>query len=195
VKEALPLLSEEGRTSLEKYRSLIQKTKARSTGSPAKARLWWDAAVLMREDGHLFRGTSADFHGALWHGAEFTLRWQRLSGFLPEIPGEDKRPKQPVFLLPTAGEKQRLAATAEDHTVSRHVLCLAAAHALEGAKFLTEGTEEKARMLNTAGWWLQDINNAAADRIYYRIEKSFANTPTGAAILAKHWFVGYLEPW
>jgi hypothetical protein len=187
VKEARRLLTGEQRGWMETYYSALRKATNRKATPADRAAAWWEAAVAMLENGPSFRGTEADFHVYPWYGEKSALRPQRVSGFYFEGWGENS-PKQKVFIAPTAKEKQRLAATAPHHALSSLTRSLAASHALKGASLLLDGSDKKAKLLNAAGWWLQDIDNRAADRIYFRIEKSFSETETGRNILSKRWF-------
>ncbi|HEX2748590.1 MAG TPA: hypothetical protein VHM91_11370, partial [Verrucomicrobiales bacterium] len=100
-----------------------------------------------------------------------------------------------LFLATSAGERRRLAASAAQHARPARTRTIAAFHLLKGAALLPSGSDEKAKMLNNAGWLLQDIDTPAADRIYFQIERSLSGTPAGSAILKKKWFLGYIDPW
>ena len=71
---------------------------------------------------------------------------------------------------------------------------VAASHLLKAADLLPDKSEEKARTLNTAGYWLQDLDNPAADKIFVRL-KALSGTATGKAAAKKRWFTGYTHPW
>ena len=154
----------------------------------------------MLDSGHLFRGTEDDFHKPSEDAPEWTVRPQRLRGtYLPEMDYSVENPvtpkKTPVFIPATAGEKKRLAATARQHTLPVRTRMVAAGHLQKAAALLPDGTEKKARLLNTVGYWLQDIDNPAADKIYAQLTRSCAGTPTAKAAAAKRWFTGRANPW
>ena len=195
VNEGRPLLGEESRQSMGDYIALAVKAEDKKVSAEDRARAWREAAVLMLEHGHYFRGTEQDFHLPENDSGDWTVRPQRSAGVWDAPGTPDEKPgKRPVFIPVTAAEKKRLAATAKHHAKPMRTRMIAVSHLLKAADLLTNGSEEKARVLNVAGFWLQDIDNPAADKIYNRIEKDYANTPTGQAILAKRWFTGDESP-
>jgi hypothetical protein len=155
----------------------------------------------MKDEGHRFRGTEDDHHRPTEDG-DHTVRPQRLSGkYSPEggdPDPESKEPKpakRPVFIPATEDEKKRLAATAKHHVKAMRTRVVGAGHLMAAAALMPNGSEQKARALNTAGWWLQDIDNPAADKIYSQIEKTCSGTRTGKAVIKKHWFIGETSPY
>ncbi len=199
VKDGRPLLTEEERKLMEDYIAFAVKAEDKNVSATDRAKAWWDAADLMLDSGHEFRGTEADFHRPQNDSGDWTVREQRVAGtFNPEPyadPAEKKPVRKPVFIPATATEKKRLAATAKQHAKPMRTRMVAIGHLLKAAGLLPEGTEEKARALNTAGYWLQDIDNPAADQIFARISNAYAATPTGKAVVKKRWFTGYTNPW
>ena len=199
VKDGRPLLTEVERKLMDEYIAYAVKAEVKNVSATDRAKAWWDAADLMLDSGHEFRGTEADFHKPENDSGNWTVREQRVAGtFNPEPyanPAEKKPVRKPVFIPATAAEKKRLAATAKQHTKPMRTRMVAIAHLLKAAGLLPDGTEEKARTLNTTGYWLQDIDNPAADKIFARISKEYAATPTGKAVVKKRWFNGYTNPW
>lgn len=199
VKDGGPLLSGEERNLMDDYIAFAVKAEDKNVSAADRAKAWWEAAGLMLESGHAFRGTEQDFHKPSNDSGDWTVRGQRIAGTYNPAPYADpadkKGGRQRVFIPATTAEKKRLAATASHHAKAMRTRIVAISHLLKAADLLPEKSEEKARVLNTAGYWLQDIDNPAADKIYNRIEKDYAGTPTGQAILKKRWFTGYTNPW
>ena len=200
VKEGRPLLTEEESKVMDEYIAFAVKAEDKNIPKEERAKAGWEAAVLMLERGHEFRGTEEDFHRPNADNGAFTIRPQRLAGvFAPQSftdePDAKKPGKVPVFVPVTEQEKKRLAATAKHHAKPMRTRMVAAGHLQTAANLLPDKSEIKARVLNTAGYWLQDIDNAAADKIFSRLGKDFAATPTGQAVIKKRWFTGETNPW
>lgn len=200
VKEGRAFLTDEERKVMDEYIALTVKAENAKVPAADRAQAWWEAANMMLEQGHEFRGTEADFHKPDLDSSDFTIRRQRLTGKYEAQPDynakEPQKPaKLPVFIPATEEEKKRLAATAKQHAKAMRTRMVAASHVQKAAALLPNGSEQKARALNTAGFWLQDIDNPAADKIYSQMEKSLSGTPTGKAVLKKRWFTGTTDPW
>lgn len=201
VKESRAYLDEFEQEHMDKYIGLVLKAEDKKTPAAERAKAWWEAGVLMKEEGHQFRGTEEDAHRPTDDGADYTVRTQRLSGKYslqggdePAEGKESKSGKRAVFIPATADEKKRLAATAKHFAKAMRTRVVGSNHLVAAAALLPNGSEEKARALNTAGWWLQDIDNPAADKIYSQIEKTCSGTVVGKAVIKKHWFLGETNP-
>jgi hypothetical protein len=202
VKESRSFLTEEEQKTMDQYIALAVKAEDKNVSAAERAKAWWEAAVLMKEEGHAFRGTEEDFHHPS-DDSEYTVRNQRLSGKYdfendgPEQPeGKEQKPgKRAVFIPPTEDEKKRLAATAKHHAKAMRTRVVGANHVLAAAALMANGSEEKARALNTAGHWLQDIDNPAADKIYAQLQKTCGSTAIGKAAKKKKWFLGETDPY
>lgn len=198
VKQGRPFLTAEESKAMDDYIALVLKGEDKQFPAAERAQALWEAGVMMLARGHEFRGTEDDFHKPSEDGYEYTVRGQRLTGkFQPQDYSEETTPrgKRPVFLVPSGAEKKRLADTAKQHAKPARTRMVAISHVLAAAALLPEKSELKARALNTAGFWLQTIDNPAADKIYLRFPKEFAATKTGAAVLKRKWFTGTTNPW
>ncbi|HWB02237.1 MAG TPA: hypothetical protein VG796_04370 [Verrucomicrobiales bacterium] len=199
VKESRAFLSEDEQKWMDEYIAQVLKAEDKKTPAAERAKAWWEAGVMMKENGHYFRGTEADFHRPSEDVADYTVRTARLSGKSgggeKTEDGEKEKGSGAAFIPVSKEEKKRLAATAKHHTKAMRTRIVGSNHLLAGAALLPKGSEEQARMLNTAGWWLQDADNPAADRIYHQVEKTCGNTVAGKAVIKKHWFLGEIDPW
>jgi hypothetical protein len=203
VKESRSYLWATEQERMDEYIALAVKAEDKKVSAADRARAWWEAGMIMKEEGHGFRGTEEDLHNPSSGEGDHTVRNERLTGkFTPEE-GEEGQPeskeskpaKRAVFIPATEEEKKRLAATAKHHVKAMRTRVVGANHLVAGAALLPNGSEQKARMLNTAGFWLQDIDNPAADKIFSQLEKTCGDTKVGKAAKKRKWFIGETDPY
>jgi hypothetical protein len=98
-------------------------------------------------------------------------------------------------LAVTPEEKKRLAATKLNPERRFHYRHVAAGLAWKAALLMPDGAEETADVLNTAGCWLKNKDEKAADRFYQAIERRCSKTEIGKEAVKKHWFAEEGGPW
>jgi len=70
-----------------------------------------------------------------------------------------------------------------------HADYVAADLAWRAAQLMPDNDEQTAILLNTAGSWLKNGDDKAADRFYQAIERRCAKTKIGQEAIKRHWFV------
>ncbi len=205
VKESRSYLSEYAQKKMDEYIALAVKAEDKKVSAADRAKAWWEAGVMMKEDGHAFRGTQEDPHfpSSSSDEGDYTVRTERLTGTFTSREGDEEQPegkkskpkKLAVFIPAREEEKKRLAATAKHHVKAMRTRVVGANHLVAAAALLPNGSEQKARMLNTAGYWLQDIDNPAADKIFNQLEKTCGETKVGKAAKKRKWFIGETDPY
>ncbi|HEY8961093.1 MAG TPA: hypothetical protein VIM57_02745, partial [Luteolibacter sp.] len=201
------LLNPSLRRSFELFEALVAEGDDVAKPRQDRAKAYFQAARLLRAEGCYWRGTEDEVLQATWGGYApenpSELVSSRLRGRTKvtdpmeetDQTGNPSAPKQEALFIPSAPtERKRLAQAASRPPVAHHVR-LAAAFAKKAAALLPDNTEETADVLNQTGRWLQDFDNAAADQIYYQLEKRCPNTRIGAAILQRRWFIAPDGPW
>ena len=89
----------------------------------------------------------------------------------------------------TAGEDELArAAQGVDPNLRFHYRYQAAGLAWEAANLMADNTDEKARMLCTAGGWIKDQDPKAADAFYKALVRHCRKTAIGALADRMHWF-------
>lgn len=201
-KEGRAFLSEPERTSLANYLQALGRVEKKGTPPAERARALFDAALIMQREGAGFRGTIEEFNSKDFENSDHNdpLVIERTTGVAirqgtDPVTFEEKT----ITGLPTipAGreERRRLAATAPERAISMRTAVLAAGLAKKAAALLQDNTEELADVLDTAGSWIEDLDNPAADKIFAQLEKRCSNTAIGRAAIARHWFTRAGGPW
>jgi hypothetical protein len=98
---------------------------------------------------------------------------------------------EPIKLLPpvTAAEKKRLKSNITPALHRYHADYIAADLGWRAAQLMPDNDEQTAKVLNTAGSWLKNGDDKAADRFYQAIERRCAKTKIGEQAIKRHWFV------
>jgi hypothetical protein len=163
--EARPYLPEE----LQPYLDDLARSLAagRDAGRPAaeRSRALFRAACLTRYQGMELLGTEVDPDWHLFDGG---------FGVLPFVVGRSD-PKTHQHLLPTADERRRVERSQAVPVKRFHYRYQGMDLALEAAKLLPPG-EERARLLATAGNWVEGKDPRGARPLYDAIQSCCANT-------------------
>jgi hypothetical protein len=182
--EALAAGADEKKTKMERARSLFH------------------AAWLARYSGMELMGTLAGPDSGSNDGMTSAgdLAMVRLTGkthaIEDEEEGANEAPKPVKFILAvTPEEKKRLAATKLNPERRYHYRHVAAGLAWKAALLMPDGAEETADVLNTAGCWLKNKNEKAADRFYQAIERRCSKTEIGKEAVKLHWLPETRGPW
>jgi len=201
------LLNPSIRESFDHYLALGTTGDNLEKPNKERAKAWFNAAQLLRDEGSSWRGTEDDVQREEWGGyapsGRDELVKSRLTGKVApqdEDGGDDTGTKGkkaaktvPIFVPSTPTERKRLE---QNHAVPMNQFVkFASSLAVKAAGLLPDNTEELADVLNQAGRWIQDLDNPGADKIYFQIEKRCKKTTIGAAVIAKHWFIEPDGPW
>lgn len=206
--EGREFLSEPIRKDLDRFQELSAIGADKSKPPRERAKSLFEAATLLRQEGYTWRGTEDDLDRqsgwyALGGGAALVQsrrtgqEWvdeDRENGKTELRPFDPAKPT-PLFIPSAPAERKRLSLDkSAREPMSQHIR-LAAGIARKAADLLPDNTEETADVLNQAGRWIQDLDNPAADKLYYQIEKRCPETAIGKAVIAKHWFIEPGGPW
>ncbi len=168
---------------------------------PARAKAWSTAAWICRAYGMELMGTQVEPDNFASEGSFETtniseMRAKDISRTAYDDNGKLMLVKgKPPALLATAEEKKRLAKNKPSPDLRYHYRYIAASLAAKAAALMPDQSEELADALNTAGSWIKDGDEKAADRLFQIIERRAAKTKIGKAASLKHWFVEDTGPW
>ena len=190
------------RTILNDYTALLAKGANTHLSKNEQARALFAAAWIARVHGMDLMGTEAGPDLTSYEGETsiVNVAMLRLTGkpHQDEDAGsaDDAKPAPVSFATPVSEEeKKRLAASKLNPERRFHYRHVAAGLAWKAAGLLPDGAEETADVLNTAGNWLKDRNEKAADRFYQAIERRCPKTQIGRDAVKKHWFSDLDGPW
>ena len=193
-KEARPYFPKPLRAVLDDYVNALTTGDDKKITRQEAAGSLWKAARLAREQGMELMGTELEPDALIWSGEfeESEVAVQRRQGIFIPVSYDDsaaKKPKpQPLVVLASPQEKKRLSQSGVTPEKRFHYRYLAADLAWRAAKLMPDNDEQTALVLNTAGSWLKDRDDKAADRFYQALEKRCPKTKTGAEAIKRHWF-------
>lgn len=199
--EARPYFRPAARKILDRYVAALAKGADESLDKTARARAWFDAALIARNEGRELMATwgqTSHLNSDQPFPPTDTAS-ERRTGATYEVndtgakPARIAKPLQ-LYVPVTAQEKKRLIRSQPPPNQQHHQLYTAAAHAWKAALLLPDDTPELADVLNTAGLWIQN-DERAADKFFQAIEKRARNTALGQAANKKHWFIHQSGPW
>ena len=186
---------------LEKYVEALKDGADAKLTKIDRARAWFTAAWLARNDGMELMGTEVAPDGFVEDGQfEITdLAKQRRSGVYQKVSygkdGGEKTANLPLTLKPSKQELQRLATNKINPDTRYHYRLIAGALAIKAAELLPNDSEELADVVNRAGLWVKDRDEKIGNRYCQIIERRCPKTEIGRAVVAKHWFVNQSGPW
>jgi len=98
---------------------------------------------------------------------------------------------EPIKFVPpvTETEKKRLKSNITPALHRYHADYIAANLGWRSAQLMPDNDQRTAKVLNTAGSWLKNGDDKAADRFYQAIERRCAKTKIGQEAIKRHWFV------
>jgi len=194
---------------LEKYVKALKDGANEKLSKTERAHAWFTAAWLARYDGMELMGTEGP-PDAFAEGGSFEmpdLAKERRSGAYQTIAydkegkasydenGNPKMKSVPALLKASAKEVQRLNTNKIAPDIRFHYRLIAGALAIKAAALLPDNSEEVADVVNTAGLWVKDRDEATGNRYMHIIERRCSNTEIGRAAIAKHWFVSQQGSW
>lgn len=202
--EARPYLPSEYQQVLDRYTSSLRDGNDTTAPKFQRARALFTAAWIARRDGMEIMGTEMEPDGFESSGnfAPNRVDLERAEGVRVSMEYDEAKKSEvearkpiKIFIPATADEKQRIA-NSQPHPATRfHYRWVASAIAWKAAALLPDGSEELADVLNTAGSWIKNRDEKAANQFIQSIEKRCPNTKIGRTARRKHWFVEMPGPW
>lgn len=181
--EARPNFPEATQAVLDEYVPLLTSGNDARRGKAERAEALWKAAELIEEKGEPL------FDYAL--PAAMAARLAGRTVAEPDYPEVAITYREPEKLVPpvTAAERTRLRQNIVPAVHRRHSIYVAAELGWRAAALLPDNDDHTADVLNTAGSWLKNRDEKAADRFYQAIERRCARTELGKEAIKHHWFV------
>lgn len=195
---ARPYLPFQFREVLDRYADVLKRGNNKKAKPEDRAWALFDAALIARRQGMELMGTEVEPDATLYDGIfpADDVQAERLKGeYTKEYYNPEKTETKKITLPVTAAEHDRLARNTVEPEKRFHYRYTAADLAWRAAKLLPDNSQITADVLNTAGSWLKDRDDKAADRFVQAIERRCPNTDIGRAVLKKHWFVDQKGPW
>jgi hypothetical protein len=184
--EARPYFAEEEQKALDEYVDLIKKGNDAHAAKQDRADALWKAAKLVADhEGHaLFDYALPAAMAGRSAGREVKEAEVAFSAGKISL-GE------PIAFVPpvSEAEKKRLKSNITPALHRYHADYIAADLAWRAAQLMPDNDEQTAKVLNTAGSWLKNGDDKAADRFYQAIERRCAKTEIGQEAIKRHWFV------
>jgi hypothetical protein len=181
--QARPYFADDDQKVLDQYADLLKSANDAHANKAGRAEAFWKAANLVSDKGE-----------ALFDYGLPAEMAERLSGRtieLGEYPETTMSYGKPEKLTPPVTEKERarLRETSKPALRRRYSIYLAADLGWRAAALLPDNDEHTAEVLNTAGSWLKNRDEKAADRFYQAIERRCSKTELGKEAVKRHWFV------
>ncbi|HTG33970.1 MAG TPA: hypothetical protein VLB76_13655 [Thermoanaerobaculia bacterium] len=167
--DARPYLPESRRAVLDDLARSLSRGRDAARPAAERSQALFRAACLTRYQGLELLGT------------EIEPDWFVHGGFYEQDPFAEARadPKTHRHLGPSPDERQRVARNHAIPDKRFHYRYGGMDLAREAAKLLPGGTEEKARLLATAGNWVEGMDAKGARPLYDAIQSCCANTEIG----------------
>jgi hypothetical protein len=183
--EARPYFSQSEQEVLDQYLDLVRKGGDSHTVKATRADALWKAAQLIADKGDkLFDYALPAAMAGRLAGREVEPAEVAFSGGKISY-GDRMKDVPPV----TEAEKKRLKTNIATTLHRYHAYYVAADLGWRAAQLMPDQEEQTAKVLNTAGSWLKNGDDKAADRFYQAIERRCANTEIGEEAIKRHWFV------
>ena len=187
---------------LEVYAKALADGANEKLEKNARAAAWFKAAWVARYSGLEIMGTETAPDGFLFDG-QFPfdpIAQDRRTGKYTETVYNQKAGKEvtstkPIALKATKEEVDRLTKNRISPDVRWHYRVIAGILAMKAAALLPDNAPELGDVINTAGRWVADRDNKAADADFAILMKRAAKTEIGKAAKAKRWFVDMTGPW
>jgi hypothetical protein len=167
--DARPYLPEPRRAMLDDLTQSLAEGREASRPAPQRSQALFRAACLARYQGMELTGTEIEPDWFLYDG-----------GFEVNAFAEARaNPETHRLLGPSPEERQRVARSRAVPDKRFHYRYRGMDLAQEAAKLLPAGTEERARLLATAGNWVEGMAPKGARPLYDAIQSCCANTEIG----------------
>lgn len=161
---------------LDRYNAAVRAGFDFDQSNEARAEAFWQAARLMRENGRSLVATelAPDFG---WFDCEYELGDERRREFEWDNP-----------LHPTYAEFERTEKTEVEPNKRFHYRYLAAEWAAFAAQLLPVDDVNAARLLITAGNWIEQSDPTSAEHYYRQLVVQCGRHPLGQVAEKLHWF-------
>jgi len=196
--EARPYFPLKYREMLDRYADALKRADNKKAQAGDRAKAFLETVIIARYGGMELMGAELEPDAFVWGGAysESDVHGERLKG---EYTKHEYNPSgvetKKVVVPVTEMEHKRLVSNKVEPEKRFHYRYTAADLAWRAAKLLPDNSELTADVLNTAGSWLKDRDDQAADRFLQAIERRCPNTEIGKDVLKRHWFVDKQGSW
>jgi hypothetical protein len=164
------------RSKYDELMAALKRGETESLSAEERAAGWWTGAKLIRDEGMDLIGTELEPDWRVgWPYYTVTV-WSRATN-------DNAR-----LLVASADELRRARSHNADPEERGHYRYQAAFTALQAASLLPDNSEQKARILCTAGSWIKYFHPQTADIFYKHLVRRCRKTPLGAAADARRWF-------
>jgi len=179
-KEARKYYPPRWRPRLDAYIRAIRAGNDSTRPAARRAESLWQAARIARHEGMDLLATELSPD---WHVHEGTFAERPFS----RRAGKEKD-KDPKVCRVTADERRRLSRHRLGRERRFHYRYVAADHAWSAAGLMPDESDETARLLCTAGRWIQNRDPKAADRFYKALVRRCGTTKLGREADRLRWF-------
>jgi hypothetical protein len=163
-------------TRYDELMAALKRGETESLPAEERAAGWWEGAKLIRDQGMELIATELEPDWRIgWPYYTVTV-WTRATNDSAKV------------LVASADELRRARSHKADPEERSHFRYQAAFIALQAASLLPDNSEQKARILCTAGSWIKYLHPQTADIFYKHLVRRCRKTPLGAAADAKRWF-------
>jgi len=168
----------ERRGKYDELMAALKRGETETLAAEERAGGWWEGAKIIREQGLELIGT------------ELEPDWHIHSGhFQDGVTVSDRATNHDgKVLVASADELNRARRHNADPEARFHYRYQAAFIALQAASLLADNSDQKARILCTAGSWLKGRDAITADIFYKHLVRRCRKTALGQAADVKRWF-------
>jgi hypothetical protein len=154
----------------------LKRGETESLSAEERSAGWWEGAKRIREDGMDLIGTELEPDWRVGRAYYTVTVWTRATNESARI------------LVASADELRRARSHNADPEEQYHYRYQAAFIGLQAASLLPDNTDQKARILCTAGSWIKYPNADTADIFYKHLVRRCRKTALGAAADVRRWF-------
>lgn len=179
VRNSLPAKAyfpDETRARYDDLMAALKRGETESLAAEERSAGWWEGAKLVCENGMDLIGTELE--------PDWRSGWPYYSlTVFSRATNENAK-----VLVASADELKRARMHKADPEERYHYQYQAAFIALQAASLLPDNSDQKARILCTAGSWIKYLHPVTADIFYKHLVRRCRKTPLGAAADVKRWF-------
>lgn len=176
--EAVAYFPDSTKAVFQQFDQALKLTQQNSLPKDQRAKAWWLAAGIARNNGIQILATYDAPDDGLHDGS-----------FEPKAPiGLRASSTNQVVIAATRDELDRIARHHPTPDIRYHYLYTAANYAWEAAKLMPDNSDDTARVLWMAGTWLKNRDAKAADVFYKALVRRCRRTALGAEADRKRWF-------
>jgi hypothetical protein len=168
---------EERRARHDELMANLKRGETESLPAEERAAGWWEGAKMIRHQGLELIGTELEPD---WHIHDGTSQ--------EGVTTPDRASVKAKVLVASSDELDRARRHKADPEARFHYRYQAAFIALQAASLLPDNSDEKARILCTAGSWLKAQDAITADIFYKYLVRRCRKTALGSAADVMRWF-------